>query len=464
MFIIDGTGDPATSLPRLVRLMLNIERGEKAYEWCDGSDSAPLPQAEPNFLSVRIPAVTAGAPTTTLVWKPSVGFIFYQTTPAWVKSNLRLTTVNEVTTADDVFKFACKLSDICDKYPKNHLSSSLPVDMNSYGALHHKGRTTAGSKVYKITPSELKDEKHALDNRIPIREFAVLTGGYSINPPHHAGTSGFTWFICPVSSIIHIKEFTKTSEINAVLSSIFFDTVVGGRESPNPFEIISTQTLFGIRPPAPRFAVEKIQKSNWYKMNSYNFPIFIYYNSQLHVAGAELLRHLGAWKNPDTNRTDEPSLPAGAKIANLECAGIDHVCGLCVTPLWGDVYVSSHQLIAPYFMAICRWCCGCLTRVDQAKFIKINSGLTRATVFQKGPLWDGEFYKKVFPVRILTAPAKLVTAKEGAFIIIDTGVDKKLILEDPSTFSEIPPCFRVSKLKDVKHPSVYYHRLASLGS
>ena len=77
MFVIDATPGLDQALQRLARLMYNIERGARVFEWAPGSADVADPAPKPDFLSISVPGITKAAPPSTVSIRPSVAFVYH---------------------------------------------------------------------------------------------------------------------------------------------------------------------------------------------------------------------------------------------------------------------------------------------------------------------------------------------------------------------------------------------------
>ena len=345
MFIIDATSDVAGATARLARLMFNIERGAKVYDWSPGGSPDPLPSPEPGFLSVEVPGVSTRAPPVVAEYRPSVGYVYYA--PG---TNARTLTG--------------ELEALFRAFPDEHLTGHLPVEAVPHATLFHQGRTRHGAEV--ATPRVPHSKGWSPREIYPARRFNTIRKiGIKDLPSHISYGGGFSWYVIPVTIMMQAQQQILSFKVfNAVVAGVFFDTLFGGKESPAPVYRL-TPGFFGI-PPLPQ-PVERLLA--WPDRHEI---ILVYVGGRFEPAGACLFRALPAWRDPVVSAEGPPPL-----AANVALPGIRRVCGFCGLPLWGDVYAITGDPIAPHHMAVCRWCCGCLLlKRLVASAVKVPSGLT----------------------------------------------------------------------------------------
>lgn len=423
MFIVDGTEDLPGTLKRLARLMYNMERNAKVYEWGPGSDSEPAQDPAPGFLTLTVPGATAGAPPLAVDYRPSVGFIYY-----YPGAEL------------DLRALADRLQGGLEDLPSEHLLGYLPVEAAPHVTLLHRGRTHPNAE--KVGPRNPYTKGWYPAEAYPSRVFHVIGERTEIDaPPSHVSyRGGFTWYIAPVTLATNIQTFESFEEFNAIVAGIVLDTGIGGKESEKPVYALTPQ-FFGISPlPSALAEVRAFAEGG---------SVGLVLTPEGFEAVPRRLRSMLPQWSPEKS---ELALPDTLMkfVANLTDPRLERVCGHCEAPLWGTVFALRDPLIEPYLLALCRWCIGCLRPSTGGPRFRIESGVTRAQAYRNTP------YECLLP--LLEAKAQLV---EGRFVV-ELAEGEKFILESPETYSEIaPPCLRIPALRELRLPSLGSFWLAS---
>ena len=417
MFVIDATGDFAQALPRLARLMYNIERGARVYEWTQDSTADANPKPRPNFLSITIPGITAAAPPAVVNYRPSVAVVYC---------------TSEVNLAELV----SKLQDLLASFPDDHLRGYLPVEAAPHATLLHCNRTYTGI---------------ALKDKIPTRYFYVTSKYGSGSVPSHISLHGaFTWYFLPIAVAIRINRFSTFEEFNAVVAGVFLDTILGGKEIAKPVYATISSDFFNA-PPAPADICKALVQTD---------VILVYRSNRFYLAG-EIYDCLSMWKSP---AADAPHLPLldELRLANVAPGPIgDGLCGLCCLPLWGEIYAVRDTLIAPYRMATCVWCAGCLPLPYRAEAIRSNYPRTMAEAYR------GTVYADLLP--LLEAEVKVIMTGPPSnprpyFRVHPSGAKKGdgYFIEvwwEAASNTSTPPCLRVPELRKHRVSSIRHKRV-----
>ena len=426
MFIIDATSDLSDAVARLARLMFNLERGEKVYDWVIGSRPEPDPQPGPNVLTLSIPGVTTSPPTK-VDYRPAVGFVYYvPSTPLNVR---------------DLVETLAKL---LDGLPHEHLAGPLPVEITAHGSLYHSGRCYPASVV--LQPGETPPAEWNLAQLYPTRYFVTYETP-TLTPPKHVSYQGaFTWYIMPITMALKIKKFSSFEDVNAIVSAIYFDTFSGGGEPPTPVMSISLD-LFNIPPLPTMFArLEGKLKQG---------TLLIYVPKQGEDAGTFDLAGPKSdylipnkWRPPACSLLYEEGPP---HPKNLNRPGSTSVCARCSVPLWGDVFAVPGQDRLLSYLALCVWCCGCVS--SRVPVGRITTGWTQAQAF-RGTKWAC-----VLP--LLDASVTKITARGWVGFIATFGDGQRVVIdgceEDQRAFDgcgedAAPVCLQYSELRDVRLP------------
>jgi len=395
MLIIDGTTDLADATKRLVRLMYNIERGAKVYEWTSGSASEPLLLPGPNPLTIEVPGVTTGAPPAAAELCPSVGYVYYVPGAGF-----------------DVSAFVRRLQALCADLPDDHLTGFLPVETAPHVTLLHRGRIQRDCiqrEAQAFKHSDPATTKWLLSKTYPPRCFYVIQPTSTKKHPSHVSyRGGFTWYVAPVTVATRLHAISTFEEFNALVSSVFFDTLFGSKELPFSVYGLTSEHLGVLPLPA---AVAKLTEKS-----ARDSVILARIGDRLEAVGACLFAALSSWQDPDVC-VAAGSTPAvqPSQVANLSQPGIIRSCGFCELPLWGDVYAVADEAIAPYYMAVCRWCCGCFPPERRAEAVKVSSGQGLREAFR------GTFYERFLP--LLEARVSFVGDRDSptGFLLLEGG-------------------------------------------
>ena len=438
MFILNGTDDLSDAIPRLARLMHNIECGEKVYEWVSGSSSEALPCPEPDFIAFEVPGVTTDSPPTKVSFKPAVGYIYYVPDRAL-----------------NIEAFAESLKAHLTDLPENHLTEHLHMEVAPRATLLHKGRINSDTKV--IGPCTQPTERPSRIQHQPLdrRNIYIVNRFYVGDPMNHVSyRASFTWVITPITSMIQIEKFSSFGEFNACVSAVFLDTLIGGKESPIPRYSITTE-YFGI--PSLPSIFDNIEK-DYYDADPI---ILIYVNGHMEPAGCVLCETLVNWSNPDRIKVVETHPPTIelSQIANLSQPEIEKTCGVCNLPLWGDVYANTNEKIAPQYMAFCKWCFGCFPEGHQIGAVKVSSNRSIRDAYKDS------VHKDILPLMEARAEPILISNDENkrCFYLLELKEGgEKLILESTDTAEKYPPCLRVAELRDIRVPGLKWSSIAML--
>lgn len=426
MYIIDAVADPAGAIPRVARLMYNIETGTRAYEWGPGSSADPLADPRPGFLTITVPGQTTRAPAVAVSYRPAVGYVYY------------------------VPSAALQLEDFARKLGRElegmtaHLMGYLPVEAAPQATLFSQGRVVNETRVTPLRVAHAKPWG-PLDVR-SARSIHVLKVGDDRRPPSHfSHRAGFTWYVAPISLATQIRTFTSMNELNAVVAGIFFDTFHGGNERPEPMLKI-TGAIFAL----PKLSAETRKAFRDWSAPDVADAILIVDGPRFDLVGSAAATHLKHWANPE----NAAAAPAGLSVPALQKSAVASVCGFCEIPLWGTVYAATHAHVAPHYMALCRWCAGCLTR-DQHRY-RLESGRTRRDAYAGTP------FAAALPLLEARDVARVAADhKKPPYFLVTLASGEKVVLESTETYAkDAPPCLRDEALRELKLPSVSWASIA----
>lgn len=437
MFLIDATTDFAEAVARLVRLMYNIERGARVYEWGPGSsEEANRPAPKAGFLTITVPGVTKAAPPATVAFRPSVAFVYY---------------VPGVDLGALVGEVQARL----ERLPDDHLRGYLPVEATPHATLLHRNRTRAGSDVTGQRHPFVKGWNPA--GRHPARHFHYTASEVKEVPSHISHRGAFTWHFLPISTATRIRGLDSFEEFNALVSGIFLDTFLGGKEVAEPVYDLSAD-FFNV-PAAPPAVVKALQDA------SETEPIILVYrDGRFHPCGKIVEECLSNWAPPQGRRAAGQGELSLANVAPGPVGGGE--CGFCRLPLWGDIFAVEDALIAPYRVAACEWCTGCLPapRRDEAIPTKIPRTLAEAYRDSKHanllPLLEAE----VEAIKVRSATFFRVTPKpSGGDPAGQPAVGYFLeASDDDGPPKTAPPCLRFPELREHRVSSIVYKYLAQV--
>jgi hypothetical protein len=435
MFIIDATTDFAQALARLARLMYNIERGARVYEWGPNSAAAANPKPQSGFLSISVPGVTTAAPPAVVNYRPSVGFVYY---------------VPGVDLPELVRQVRAHLEGM----PDDHLRGYLPVEAAPHATLLHRNRTHAGSDT---TGGRNPYTKGWYPGELyPARHFHYISNEVMEVPSHVSYRGAFTWYFLPIATIARITLLTSFEEFNAVVSGVFLDTFLGGKEVAEPVYNISSD-FFNV-PPAPGAIRKALDGAN---------VILVHRGGRFYLAGSETRECLANWKAP--RRLEPGSATLGdLRVANLAPGPVgDGLCGVCRLPLWGDVYVVEDDIVAPYRMAVCEWCAGCLPGPRRDAAVHLAYPRTMAEAY------EGTALAELLP--LLEARVEAIKVRSTLYFRVyhpgagkdgggDAGGDAGYFVEvsEDGPPKTTPPCLRVPELREHRVSSIIYERLAQV--
>lgn len=416
MFIIDAAADLPEALERLARLLYNIERGDRVYEWALGSGAAASPEPKAGFLSISVPGTTTAAPPAVVNYRPSVGFVYY---------------VPGVDLPDTVRQVRTHL----EALPDDHLLGYLPVEAAPHATLHHRGRIYSGSSTAGGRKPYMKGWYPG--EGYPARHFHYVAGEVDGVPSHVSIRAAFTWYFLPVSTAIRIREMTQFAEFNAIVASVFLDTILGGKEAAEPVYTISAD-FFGIAPP-PAGLAEALAGTN---------TLLIHHGGRFHHAGCAISNCLTWWKAPARGR----EVPFGElKLANAPPQG-KPLCGTCEAPLSGRVFVLEDPAIAPYQLAVCVWCAGCLPAARKEKATRTTYPRTLAEAYSGTPL-----------LGLLEADVEAIEVKKRTYFHVRPKNGESYFVEPVEGYRRAtPPCLRVPELRAHRGASLGHNYLARL--
>lgn len=434
MLVVDGTSDDAVA--RLGRLMYNIERGERVFEWAPGSGAAAAADPEPDFLAIEVPGVTAAAPASRATYRPTVGCVYY-------------------VPGGDLDALVEGVRHILAALPDDHLRGFLTVEASPHASLHHRGRVadqpigllktfvSRASHPYRTGWDPLK--KYPARCLHPVRRENMpfrddpQTPVHKSLPSHVSFAAAFTWHFIPVSVAARIRTLTTLEEFNAVTAAVFFDTL-GGAGDPGALPLYRIDPgFFGVPPPPANLA------------KTLSGPmIFVWRGGRLRVAGAGLSGKIPSWKPPAPLGDTEWDLVAGQDAADET-----PTCGYCEVVLFGDdVYALHDDLIAPYFMPMCEWCCGCLPAARAGE-------VSRTRLPEPAPAVSPELKLLLAAdVELLAVDAEGAEGaadlhRVGPFLLVKAEGVAPFIVESKNTYQEeVPPCARAPALRNHKYGSL----------
>ncbi|GFR88686.1 hypothetical protein ElyMa_002524200 [Elysia marginata] len=450
MFVIDATTDYAEAVDRLARLMYNIECGSEIYEWKLGSSEKAKDTPKINFLSISVPGVTTAAPPMTAVLRPSVGVVYF--VPGVELEGL-----------------ITKVKTLLDSFPDSHLRGYLPVEITPHATLLHCNRIQEGSSIggssglrrsfyTKGRNSHLKAWRPS--HLCPTRLFHLPPLSKILKPPIHISVhAAFTWYFLPISVAFYIRSFHSFAEFNAIVAGVFLDSFLGGKESAEPIYSISAD-FFNI-PATPPGITKAAQAAS-------SKALFICHNGRIHLCGANLRECCSNWSPIYRQRSARLE---SLRLANVSPGPIgDGKCGICQLPLWGVIYAITDPLIAPYHLAVCTWCAGCLPAFLRNTASQAVLPLTMAEAYRESkyadllPLLEAEvtafkvrskvFFRILPPAGKKNAAATCSASTAGYFL--EPGDDSGIDL----AFEAVTPlCLRYPELHSYREPSLVCHNL-----
>lgn len=352
MFVIDATADFEDALRRLARLMHNIERGERVFEWVAGSPAAARapPRGARAFLTIDVPGVTAAAPPVAVSLRPAVGFVYY--VPGAGGPGAR--------------GLATRLAALLGELPGGHLRGRHPVEVSPHATLTARGDVAGPCAVEPDARFAAEDDEWHLGPH-PARAVDFDAGGSRASS--HISRGAFTWHLLPVGAAMRVRSVKSIRDFNAVVAAVVFDAFRGNGgapEDPEPFYRI-TPEFFGVAPPPEEVA------------RALDNCALVLRAGRLFVVGALGAAVLGDWVPGAAGAA--PAAPLN--IANSPEGPLAADCGLCRVPLYGAVGVlPAGPTTAPYRVAVCEWCLGCFSPAARAKAAAAVFPRTAAEAFR----------------------------------------------------------------------------------
>lgn len=435
MFILDITNKDMDHIPRLTRLMHNIESGVQTFDWDIKNDGTPYTHPEKDFLSIKVPSINKNAPSYEYSFRPSTGFIFYLD-------------------GIDVDELISKIWTQIDILPDDHLISKfLSVECTSHVMLLHKNHVKDESLVQKSKKSRIKKSKSKYK-----RIFHNLTNldQISKHQSHISHFAAFTWYFTPIISISTIDEIYNSSIFNMIFSSIFLDSHLGGNESIKPLYSLEYEKIFNL--PLPEIDIISMLKKHK------NFIMYV--NGEIHPVGQALYNTITSWRYPFSDHTEDIKNINIYNINLLDSPDIKNLCGICKMPLWGEIIAIENK---SYYMAVCIMCAGCIDKKLLITAIKTYIPKTIIEAYRENPN-----YSYLVPLLESSVKRYIITDKRSTrekialLITPKSGKNKYFIISNPKTkFSgfdttisnTVPLCVRYSKFKDYLYPTVYYDKI-----
>lgn len=309
MFVLNAaSGLDGAFYARLARLMVNIERGARAYEWAAGSGAEAHPDPAPDFLTVAVPGVTDAAPPVAVSLRPAAGFLYY-------------------TPDTDPGRLVAGAKAALAALPSGHLQEYAPVDWTPHATVLARAASPASARrrgfVYGHEPQSCSDPGCA-----------------------------FTWVVAPVAAAVGLCEFRSFDEVNAVVAA-----VVVTRGSASDADGIVAESVFDEQAPVYDLPPEalgapRLPASAARAVAALGAGPFALYRGRLYPASV----CAGTWWTEPL----PPPAPDGAAAAAARLHP-EHKCSCCSRPLWGVVLVNTGR---PGLY--CVWCAGAYPFLQRA--------------------------------------------------------------------------------------------------
>lgn len=291
---------------------------------------------------------------------------------------------------------------------------------------------------------------------VPARLFHLVADGLDDLedlPSHISHDCAFTWYFLPVATVARIRRLVGPAEFNAVVASVYYDTVFGGL-GEEPYNEVPVRVFAAATRPAPAglaAALNHAEEGPALVHCRAGGAVLVHSRGRFHYVGEAARDSLHRWRAPPGARA--------APYADLRLANRGGLCGFCAAPLHGEVYAVEDPLIAPYQLAVCVWCAGCLPAHRRAAAARTAYPRTLAEAFADSPPLLALLEADVEAVRI--RPPATGEAGPGYVFRVRPEKGDGFFLE-PAGRVVVPACLRHGELRGDRVASLGHPYLAIL--
>ena len=413
MFIIATGGDDTLPIDRLIRLMLNIEKGWRMYEWGPGSTAAQNPKkdSDKSFISIEVPGKISGAPSSTWDIRPTTGVILYRPS-ADFDPNMLIDQIEERIAAYDAAGG-----------PQEE--AHLTIEMAAQVSLLQERRVEQSTRRESCKDDKTIDwGKHRTH---PIRRIFHRKASYSEEIPFISAHAAFTWHIVPAEILANVCEVATGCDLNLLTASIFLDAAL--LPASEPLEPIRdphmhVHDIFGIKPlptSIEYFLISSLKTPRRSRyLDSKFIAVYVDDTEGAEAGGGGARGHfeIAPLRDMFSNMGifNPPAVPH-VPFEELELVSSSRCCR-CGFPLWGDFYALQVPKIGPLRAPVCKWCIGVYP--PELFITPLDESTPAPTVTSRHPLSIREAYARypkyqgVLP--LLGVPVRPVTITTRCFV------------------------------------------------